>query len=442
VRAAWLVLRKDVRTLLRTPVLLGVLLAYPLLIAALLGLVAGYASSKPRVAFVDEDGLPAHIVVGNHDFDVSATIDNVAKNVTLVRLSEADAERQLADGKVVAVVTVPPGFVATLQQMVKSPTLELSVTKGGTAPRVRQQVQALVYALNQKLQRAYIEANLEYVRLILHGGNGSFLGKTFDVLGLDGTVRELNALPQSERVKKIEGFVHDARLALAETDGALRATAAPIQLKELPGRGRTATLSAQVQGYALSLTITFLALVLAAGALAAERDENVLGRLARGLVSPGRLVAAKVALAALVSAVLGLLIALAFATAIVAGNAPGGEPWSRLPLLVLGLALTGGALGALGALVGALARDGRTASLVAVLLVLPIVFLGLIPAEVFAAAGWASDALPFSHGQRLFSATLYDLHPWGAIGREAAWLAGLGLLFGLLARAAVRPFKP
>jgi hypothetical protein len=31
--------------------------------------------------------------------------------------------------------------------------------------------------------------------------------------------------------------------------------------------------------------------VLAAGALAGERDENVLARLARGLVPPGRLVA-------------------------------------------------------------------------------------------------------------------------------------------------------
>ncbi len=86
-RAAWLVLAKDVRTLLRTPVLLGVLLAYPLLIAALLGLVAGYASSKPRVAFVDEDGLPAHLVVGTHAFDVAKTIDQVAQNVTLVRLA-------------------------------------------------------------------------------------------------------------------------------------------------------------------------------------------------------------------------------------------------------------------------------------------------------------------------------------------------------------------
>ncbi len=422
--------------------LLVVLLAYPLLIAALLGLVAGYASSKPRVAFVDEDGLPATIVVGTHRFAVGKTIDQVAQNVTLVRLGEAEAQRELEDGKVVAVVTVPPGFVATLQQMVQSPTLELAVTRGGTAPRVRQQVQALVYSLNTKLQRAYIDANLQYVRLILKGGDGSFSGQSFDVLGLDGTERELRALPQVERVKKIERFVRDARLALAQTDDALRATAAPIRLQELPQRGRTATLSAQVQSYALGLTITFLALVLAAGALAGERDENVLGRLSRGLVSPGRLVAAKVALAALVGAVLGFAVALAFAIAIAVGHAPGGEPWSRLPLLAAGLVLASASLGALGALIGALAREARTASLVAVLIVLPIVFLGLIPAEIFKAAGWASDTLPFAHAVRFFSAALYDLHPWGTIGRETAWLVGLGVLFGLLARAAVRPFRP
>jgi ABC-type multidrug transport system permease subunit len=442
VKPVLLVLRKDVRTLLRTPVLLVVLLAYPVLIAALLGLVAGYANAKPRVALVDEDGLPAHIVVGHHRFDVEATIKEVSRNVTLIHLDPDEAQRELADGKIVAVLTVPPGFVATLQQMVKSPTLEVSVTRGGTSGRVRQQVQALVYTLNQKLQRAYIDANLEYVRLLLHGGDGHFLGESFDVIGLDGTKRELDALPQNERVKRIQAFVHDARLALAQTGDALRATASPIQLIEKPQRGRTASLSAQVQSYALGLTITFLSLVLAAGALAGERDENVLGRLARGLVPPGRLVAAKVALAGIVATVLGLGVAFAFAAVIVIGDAPGGEPWSRLPLLAAGLALTGAALGALGALVGALAREARTASLVAVLLVLPIVFLGLIPPEVFVAAGWVSDGLPFAHGVRLFSATLYDLHPWGAVAREAAWLVGLGALFSLLARSAVRPFRP
>jgi len=441
-RAVLLLLGKDVRSLMRTPVLLAVLVAYPLVIAALLGLVAGYANSKPRVAFVDEDGLPAHIVVGTHRFDVNATIDEVARNVRLVRLGADEAQRQLADGKVVAVVTVPPGFVATLQAMTKSPTLELSVTRGGTSGRVRQQVQALVYALNQKLQRAYIDANLQYVQLILHGGNGRFLGQSFDVLGLDGTERQLSALPQDERVKRIEAFVRTARRALKETGAALHATASPIQLQELPRRGRIASLSAQVESYALGLTITFLALVLAAGALAAERDENVLARLARGPVHPSGIVGAKVALAAIVATVLGFAVALAFAVAILAGHAPGGEPWQRLPLLAAGLALAGASLGALGALVGALAREGRTASLVAVLLVLPIVFLGLIPPEIFAAAGWASDALPFAHGVRLFSATLYDLHPWGAVARESAWLAGLGAVFAVAARAAVRPFDP
>jgi len=433
-----LLLRKDLRTLLRTPVLLAVLLAYPLVIATLVGLVAGYASSKPRVALVDRDDLPPQIVVGNRRFDVQRTIDEVGNNVTLVRgLDAEEAERELESGRLVAVITVPPGFVATLRQMVQSPTLELAITRGGTSSRVRQQVQALVYQLNRRLQRAYIDANIEYVRLLLHGGRGKFLGQDFDVLGLEETQRELDALPADERLDRIRQFVHDARLALAQTDDALRATAAPIELHELPRRGRSAALSAQVQGYALALTLTFLCLVLAAGALAAERDENVLPRLARGLVSPTRLVAAKVALAGVVALVVGLAVAVAFGIAIDVSDVRGGEPWLRLPLLAAGLVVAGASIGAAGTLLGGIARDARTASLVAVLVVLPLVFLGLIPREVFPAAAWASDALPFTHAYRLFDASLYDLSPWGPVAREAAWLAGLGLVFAVAARAAV-----
>jgi len=219
----------------------------------------------------------------------------------------------------------------------------------------------------------------------------------------------------------------------------LNATAAPIQLHEEPRRGRTAVLSAQVQSYAIGLTIAFLALVLAAGALASERDENVLGRLARGLVSPLQLIAAKVLLAALAAVTLGLAVAAAFGIVIAVGHVTGGEPWSRLPLLAVGLVLAGAALGAVGTLIGALAREARTASLVAVLVVLPVVFLGLIPSEFFTAAGPLSDALPFVHGVRFFSASLYDLHPWAAMARETAWLVGLCLAFGVASRLALRP---
>jgi ABC-2 type transport system permease protein len=95
-------------------------------------------------------------------------------------------------------------------------------------------------------------------------------------------------------------------------------------------------------------------------------------------------------------------------------------------------------LGALGALLGALAREARTASLVAVLVVMPIVFLGLVPKEVAPVAGWISDALPFTHAVRYFSSSLYDTRPWGTVGRELGWLIGLGAIFGAAARVATR----
>jgi hypothetical protein len=435
---AALLLRKDLRVLWRSPLLLGALLAYPLVIALLVGLVAGYANSKPRVALVDEDGLPATVEVGGRVFHIDRTIKRVSHDVRLVRLSSAEAARQLRTGKVVATVTVPPGFIADLKGMVRSPRLVLETTKGGITPRVTQQVQALVYSLNRQLQAAFISTNLQYVDLILHGGSGTFLGRRFDILGLDRSQQLLSELPHGRRLDALRDFVGDARLALAQTDDALRATANPIELVEAPEQGRTWALSAQVQAYALGLTITFLALVLAAGALAAERDENVIGRLARGLVGFGELLWAKVALAATIALLVGCGIAVAFGAIITIGRVTGGEPWARLPLLALGLVLAGAALGALGTLIGALAREARTASLVALLVTMPIVFLGLVPREVIPSAGYISDALPFAHAVRYFSSALYDAHPWSAVGREALWLVGLMLLFWGLARGTVR----
>jgi ABC-2 type transport system permease protein len=276
------------------------------------------------------------------------------------------------------------------------------------------------------------------VTLILQGGNGTVLGRQFDVLGLARTELLLNRMPQTPEVEQLESFVHDARLALANTGDAMRAVAHPIEIDYTHTRGRTRVLSAEVQAYTLAVTITFLTLMFAAGSLAAERDENVIGRLARGLVTLGQLVWAKVALAAALALVLGLAIALAFGAVIEIGNVTGGEPWERLPLLVAGLLLAGGSLGALGALIGALSREARTASLVAVLVVMPIVFLGLIPSEVVPPAGWASAALPFVHAYRFFSAALWELHPWNQVARQAAWLVVLGAIFGGLARLGAR----
>jgi ABC-type transport system involved in multi-copper enzyme maturation permease subunit len=438
VRGVSLLLVKDLRVLRRSPVLVGLLVAYPLLVAGLVGLVAGYGSSKPRVALVDEDHLPASVVVGGRRFRIDDAIDQVSRNVHLVRMGRDEGRRQLETGRVVATLTVPPGFVADLRGGLTAPTLLYETTRGGISSRVTQQVQALVYSLNRQLQRAYVATDLGYVGLIVNGGTRRFGGRTYHVLGLRRMGALLDRLPPGPQVARIRDFAQIAGVALGLTGSLLASTANPIRLERAAEPSRSSLLSAQVQAYALALTVTFLALLLAAGAIAAERDENTIGRLARGLVSLGELVWAKVALAALVGLALGLGIAVVFGVIVEAGGVAGGEPWARLPLLAVGLALAGASLGAVGTLLGALARETRTASLVAVLVVMPIVFLGLVPREVSSLAGWISDGLPFAHAVRYFASSLYDSDPWGVVGRELAWLAGLGAVFGGLARLATR----
>jgi ABC-2 type transport system permease protein len=438
VRRIALLLRKDLLVLGRSPLLLGVLIAYPLLVAGLVGLVAGYGSSKPRVALVDEDHLPKIVTIGGHRFRIQSAIDQVSNNVHLIRMGPVGARQALSTGRVVATLTVPPGFLADLKSGLHSPSLVYQTTRGGISSRVTQQLQALVYALNLQLQKAYVGTDLGYVQLILSGGDATFAGRTYHVLGLSRMEKLLGELPRSKQRDRIAEFARIAGIALAQTGNLLASTANPIGLERAREKSRSSLLSAQVQAYALALTVTFLALLLAAGAIASERDENAVGRLARGLVSMGELVWAKVALAAVVAVALGLAIAVAFGAIVEIGGVVGGEPWGRLPLLAVGLVLAGAALGALGSLLGALARETRTASLVAVLVVMPIVFLGLVPREIAPVAGWLSDALPFAHAVRYFASSLYDASPWGTVARELAWLAGLGSLFGALARLATR----
>jgi hypothetical protein len=443
-RAVRVLLAKDLRVLRRSPAVLAALILYPLLVAVIVGLVVRYAGDRPRLALVDQDGLPAVLVVGGERFDVQRLFDEAAKDVELVPMSAREAERQLDAGKVLGIVVVPEGFTNDVKSLVQSPRLLLRTTPGGFATRTIEKVQALVYTLNQNLQQAYIAKDLDYVRLLIEGGSGTILGNDFTLIGLREAERRLEELAGStdaataERAREIADFIRQATVAIGGVDDFLIATAHPIQLTAEREGGRAVVLSTQVQAYALALALAFVALLLAAAGIAAERDENVIGRLVRGLVRLGELVAEKVALVAVVAGSLGLLLAIAFGLTVEVGGAAGGEPWARVPIVALGLVLAGAAFGALGVVVGALTREARAATLVAFLAALPIVLLGIVPTGSVPAAGWVSDAFPFVHAARLFSSALADADPAGTVAREAGWLVGLGAAYGVAARVSVR----
>jgi hypothetical protein len=442
-RRIGLLLGKDARVLARSPVLTGALVVYPLLIALLVGLVVRYAGERPRVALVGAAGLPSVLVVGERSFDVQAMLQQ-AKGVRFVDMSAAQAERELDTGRVLATLVIPEHFAATLRGLRESPRIVLETGEGGLSSRVVEKVRALVYDVNLELQQAYIQANLAAVDLLLRGGSGT-IGKTrFTLLGIDRAELALQALERSAepkvaaRARKLLRFVRQLRGAVGQVGDFLAATANPIRLDTAAKTGRTWLLSAQVQAYALALALAFATVLLGAAALTSEREEHVLGRLARGLVGLGQLLLEKTLLAAAVAVSLGLALALAFGLVVELGGVSGGEPWSRLPLLALGLVLAGAAFGAFGVLLGTLAREPGTAALLAFLVALPLTLIAAVPHASLAAAAPLADLFPFGHSVSLFTSALYDARPAATVAREAAWLAALAAAFLVGARLAVR----
>ena len=443
-RRVALLLRKDVRTLGRMPALALALVAYPLVIALVVGLVVRYAGERPRVALVDENGaLPGLLVVGETRFDVAQRLAR-ATEVDLVPMSRVQAERELDTGRVTAALVVPPDFTTKLRGLRESPTLVLLTTRGGLGTRVVEKMRSLVYSTNLELQRAYIGANLAAVDLLLRGGSGTIGRTPFTLLGIRRARAQLRALERSpdagvaRRARGLDVFMGQLQGAVGQVGSFLRATASPIQLVQEQRAGRTWLLSAQVQGYALALAVAFVTILLGAGALVAEREENVLGRLARGLTGLGELVAEKVAFVSLVGAALGLVLAVVFGIIVELGDVSGGEPWRRVPILLVGLVLAAIAFGAFGVLIGALAREAATASLVAFLVALPLTLLALVPTGSVAAAEWLGALFPFRHAEIALSAALYDERPAGTLARQGLWLVGLGLAYGAAARVAAR----
>ena len=195
-----------------------------------------------------------------------------------------------------------------------------------------------------------------------------------------------------------------------------------------------------MQAYGLAITISFLGLLLAAGALAAERDENAIGRLVRGLIGLGRLVAAKIALAVTVALGLGLAILVGFGIAVEAGNVIGRRSrGSALPLVLLGVCSPAprSARSARSS-VRSRASRGRPRSS-AILVVLPSSSSGSSRARSSRPPPGSATRSRSRMPSRFFASALYDGSPWATLVREAAWLIGLARpCFGALARLSAR----
>jgi len=441
----WLLV-KDLRVLKRSPLLVAMLVLYPVIVAVLIGLALSRGPEKPEVAFYN--GVPRsenRFDLGGTSINLSDQADVLFKAIDPVRVgSREEAVRLVRSGDVLGAIVIPEDITQKLRTGIASGTIEVYYNAEDPAKRqyVENTIRSQVQTANAALTRRIAGEAVSLLELIRSGGRYRFLGEDIDVLGLQRSARILrearSGLPPGRLRARVDEVIRFAGLAqenLTFSDEVLGAVGEPIKVRSEVVKGGSTSLSSFAIALAVTVTLMFITVLLAAGVLASEREENAFGRLVRGLVSPTALLAEKAALAAMCSLVVALVMVAGLGLFV-------DLDWGRAPLWVLAAAF--GALGfaALGLAIGALAREVRAASLLAFMLGLPLAFLALVPSGAVApvlydAIRGISAAFPFRPSLSAMDAALNGS---GSLAGPLVHLAVLTLAFGALARLGLRRF--
>jgi ABC-type multidrug transport system permease subunit len=442
----WLLL-KDLRILRRSPLLVALLVLYPVVIAVLIGFALSRGPDKPEVAFYNGlEGKSAVVELGGDRIDLAAEGQRLFDAIDPVRVgSREEAIKKVKDGDVLGALIIPSDLATNIQSSLEPGTVEVYFNAEDPAKRqfVENTIKAQVQTANAALTKRVAKEALQLLDLISTGGQYSFLGQSFDVLGLQRAEKILEQargeLPKNsaERAEldRVIAFGKLARENLSFSDDVLAVVGEPIRVKATALNGGTTSLSSFAVALAVAVSLMFITLLLAAGTLALEREENAFSRLVRGLVSRTGLLMEKAALAAVCSVAVCLLMLAGLALFVEVD-------WGRFPLWLAALVAGALAFAALGLAIGALTRDVRAASLLAFMLCLPLAFLALVPSGAVAPALYdviraISAVFPFKPALDALDAALNDA---GDLGGPLLHLAGLTLAFGVLGRLALGRF--
>jgi ABC-2 type transport system permease protein len=309
---------------------------------------------------------------------------------------------------------------------------------------VNDRINSLLTQANLVIARRIASEGGKFIGLVIDGGQFSVLGQAIRILGLGDTARILHAVratmppgPLRKSLDEVLRFTTLTRSNLGTAGTLLTRLSQPIALDKEVVNGSSPPLEVFAIAVAATFTLAFVTVLLVAGSLALEREENAFPRLTRGLVSPSALLTEKVALGVGVGLVVTLLMLAGLALFVPLH-------WDRFGLWLLAIVVGAAGLGAAGAALGAAAREVRAVSLLAFMVTLPVAFLSLIPAgTVGPALNGVIDVVtalfPFKPALQAMTAAL---DPGGPdLGAALLHLAALIVAYGLLARFALRRFS-
>ena len=298
----WLLL-KDLRILRRSPLLLALLVAYPVLVALLVGVGLSSGPAKPRVAFVNlvppaEDTIE----VGGRRLDASGYAARLFEAVEPVRVrTRAEAIAKVRSGDVLGALVIPADAIERLRSTLTlgasaAPTVEVYYAAENPLKRryVQSTIRATLADANRALSAEVLREAVRYLDLVVAGGtlDVPIVGPV-DILGLRRAQTIIEAVtaglpegtPERVALDQVERFARLAADNLDLSQPILGSIGTPVRVRERSLSGSGTALDVFGAEVAVTLSLMIVALLLAAGMLALEREEHAFGRLVRGLVS-------------------------------------------------------------------------------------------------------------------------------------------------------------
>jgi ABC-2 type transport system permease protein len=447
----WLLV-KDLQILKRSPLLVGLLVVYPVVIALMIGFALSSPPGKPTVALYD--AVPTghgKVSIGNQQINISHYADQLFQSIKPIRVnSREEAIAKVRDGQAQAALIVPSDIVSQINSLISqgvgNPTVELILNSRDPLERqaAQQAISARANQVQQAISKQVLRVAVSDLQRVLNGGTLQFAGQNVSLLGLKnartivhGAIASLPANSTlAPALKQVVDFADLAIGGLGFASPVLSSIGSPLTIKQTNLAGKTTPTDLYAAAIAVIVSLMFVGVLLAAGMLALERSEHAYSRLVRGLISPEGLLSEKVLLASGAAAGVTLLMS-AFVSLFVHLE------WVRFPLWLAALVMGGLAFAALGVAIGGLARDVSVASLLAFVLALPIAFVALVPGDAVSGTlksilDAVSFVFPFKAALQAASNAFSGAAP--GIGWPLIHLAVLTLVFGALARLALRRF--
>ena len=449
----WLLI-KDLQILKRSPLIVALLVGYPIIIGILIGFALSGDEGKPRVAFLNEvsEDEGFELGTGEGEFGAEQARAELCKRVECVDASSREeAEEMVREGEVLGALILPADLLERLRSLTslnpEQPVVDVLVNEDDPvkAQLVDDRISALITEANLLLSQRISEQAAGYIDLLIEGGTFTvpFLGDSIEILGLNAAGDILVAVeselpPGADRegIQDVIDFAETAEDNLEFALPLLGAVSSPITVEKDVVSGGSTSLSSFAIALAATVTLMFVTVLLVAGSLALEREENAFTRITRGSVGQTGLLVEKLALG-VVASIAVTFVMLGVLTPFVS------IAWDRIGLIALAIVAGGAAFAAFGAAIGSAAREVRASSLLAFMVSLPIAFLSLVPSGTVSGGLYKAIEIfralfPFDPSLDAMSAALDSSAP--GIGVPLLHLAAITVAYAILARLALRRF--